>query len=144
MKKCPKCGIVKFLCCFSKDKQSKDGLRRICKDCDRFYRKKYRCSKQGRIKEKEYRQSKAGKLSMKKRQLKYLYGITLKQHKQMYIDQYGRCAICGRFVEYEKIQTDHNHITNKVRGLLCKLCNTRLGWFEFKKDIILNYLKGDR
>ena len=38
MKKCNKCGIEKKLIDFSKDKNKKDGLATICKDCHSKYR----------------------------------------------------------------------------------------------------------
>ena len=51
------------------------------------------------------------------------YGLTLDEHKQIYIDQQGCCAICGIPTAYDKIVTDHNHKTDIVRGLLCHHCN---------------------
>ena len=62
--------------------------------------------------------------------LKRKFGITLKQHKQMYINQNGCCATCDEPVEYSKIHTDHSHETGKVRGLLCCACNIFLGYVE--------------
>lgn len=61
--------------------------------------------------------------------LKYQYDITLKRHKQMYIDQGGCCGVCGKPIEYEDADTDHNHLTGKVRGLTCHQCNLGLGMF---------------
>lgn len=67
--------------------------------------------------------------------LKHKYGITLEQHKQMYAEQDGCCAICGILVQYSKIHTDHDHQTNKIRGLLCHGCNIALGMV--KEDIVV-------
>ncbi len=58
------------------------------------------------------------------------YGITVEQHKQMYLDQDGCCALCEKSVEYSKIHTDHNHVNGKVRGLLCARCNIGMGWAD--------------
>jgi hypothetical protein len=45
--------------------------------------------------------------------------------------QRGVCAICGKppiGVGKDKyLHVDHNHSTNKVRGLLCGWCNKMLG-----------------
>lgn len=47
------------------------------------------------------------------------------------------CEICG--VKAKKMVIDHI-IDGSYRGILCQQCNTRLGWFESKKDIILSYI----
>ena len=60
------------------------------------------------------------------------------------------CAICGKFLSgYSKIKRerghiDHDHETNKTRGVLCDLCNKGLGQFKDSVDILekaTNYLK---
>jgi hypothetical protein len=53
----------------------------------------------------------------------------------LYEKQHGLCAICSVPLKIEfglgkggtKLCVDHNHQTGKVRGLLCKRCNTGLG-----------------
>lgn len=63
--------------------------------------------------------------------------------------QERRCAIClthitdGRRVPL-KLMLDHCHKTNKIRGLLCGLCNTGLGSFKDKIWVFeraIKYLK---
>ena len=58
--------------------------------------------------------------------------------------QNGMCGICGieRCSTGRKFSIDHDHITGKVRGLLCVGCNIRLGWYENKKNDIELYLNG--
>jgi|ERR1035437_4221646 hypothetical protein len=52
------------------------------------------------------------------------YGINIEQHRQMFADQGGRCAICGeKFINNKDAHTDHNHITHQVRQLLCRKHN---------------------
>jgi len=57
------------------------------------------------------------------RELKY--GLTPERYKTMYDGQGGMCALqfCGRPIQ----GVDHCHVTNWVRGLLCRRCNAALG-----------------
>ena len=48
-KKCTKCGEVKLLIEFYKNKNHKDGLQYICKRCANQKSKEYRHSKEGLI-----------------------------------------------------------------------------------------------
>ena len=40
------------------------------------------------------------------------------------------CAICNQTEPDRKLCIDHDHVTGKVRGLLCNPCNTALGLFK--------------
>jgi hypothetical protein len=68
-----------------------------------------------------------------KRQLardKYLrktHGITLKHYDAMLAYQGGRCAICQKLPKPGKsFAVDHDHRTERVRGLLDYMCNNKL------------------
>jgi DNA-directed RNA polymerase subunit RPC12/RpoP len=48
----------------------------------------------------------------------------------MLFSQNYLCAACGKdlnTIEAERICIDHDHITGKVRGILCSNCNVALG-----------------
>ena len=44
--------------------------------------------------------------------------------------QSGVCAICGGKPKSGRLHVDHIHGTDRVRGLLCNLCNPALGLFK--------------
>ena len=62
-------------------------------------------------------------------QLKRWYGITLEEYNALLDSQNGKCAICGidKPMGVGCFHVDHDHITNKVRGLLCQKCNMGIG-----------------
>lgn len=71
--------------------------------------------------------------SYKNSKIKNQYGITLEVYEKMLEAQEGKCLVCEDALTVPHI--DHCHVTGKVRGLLCKHCNTGLGHF---KDNITN------
>lgn len=78
----------------------------------------------------------------KEYRLMFKYGITMKQKTEMFNKQEGKCSICSINMEtVYKAHVDHNHITNKVRGLLCQKCNMGLGIFNDNKEILRNAIK---
>lgn len=48
----------------------------------------------------------------------------------------GRCDICGIPLSRSNMVIDHNHKTNKVRGLLCRKCNTGIGLLKDSVHVI--------
>lgn len=61
------------------------------------------------------------------------YGITLEQKEKIRLDQGKKCAICKKEITLSQSKVDHNHITRKVRGILCNNCNTGIG--HLKEDV---------
>jgi hypothetical protein len=60
--------------------------------------------------------------------LAHRYGITVDQFDAMLYRQANACAICAQpFGGGRRPHVDHDHTTKRVRGLLCKTCNTALG-----------------
>jgi hypothetical protein len=60
--------------------------------------------------------------------LKQVYGLSTADYNAMLRQQNGACAICRR-TSAERLCVDHCHKTNRVRGLLCRKCNTGLGCY---------------
>ena len=69
--------------------------------------------------------------------------FTSLEYDRLYQVQQGRCKICGIHQSSlsTKLHTDHDHITNIVRGLLCFNCNKQLGVVEKFSSKAHVYLK---
>lgn len=65
------------------------------------------------------------------RDLKYrsTFGITLEQYNAMFTAQSGLCLGCYKHQKDIKraFAVDHDHLSGRVRGLLCGNCNVALG-----------------
>ena len=57
------------------------------------------------------------------------YGISMQEFNELLAHQGGGCAICYKSIEFlrRRMNIDHCHETNVVRGILCSGCNTGLG-----------------
>lgn len=85
------------------------------------------------------------KRRIKNRALLKHYGISLAEYEDIFQRQNSKCAICrnapqGRFC----LSVDHNHTTQKIRGLLCGKCNFALGLFQDNSKVLksaIRYLK---
>jgi len=64
------------------------------------------------------------------------YGVTRERYEQMLSEQRGCCAICKRLMGVPVV--DHNHRTGQVRRLLCKDCNSGLGYFREDRHALLS------
>lgn len=79
--------------------------------------------------------------------LRALYGISLDEYNTIFQAQQGKCLICKRHqIEIgTRLYVDHDHITGKVRGLLCPSCNTAVGFIETHDiDQIIAYIGASR
>lgn len=57
----------------------------------------------------------------------------------MIIAQDDRCAVCEKKKDIYCV--DHDHITGKIRGLLCRKCNVGLGMFEDNTEVLANAVR---
>ena len=118
---------------FQKAKRSKYGRDNKCKKCKQ--KKEQASESYLKYKTKQSKEAKRNNTYMRK------YGITLDTYNEMYTEQSGCCKICNE--HYDKLHIDHDHNTNRVRGLLCGLCNRGIGCL--KDDVLrlqeaINYL----
>jgi len=128
MKSCSSCGETK-----PKTEFYKSGLyyTSACKIC------RIRLAKEWKLKNPE-----RTKVLKEKSRLKMNFGLTHKTWETLFNSQDGCCAICKRHqIELKrKLVVDHNHTTGQVRGLLCVICNVRVGVYETYKNKIKEYL----
>lgn len=67
-----------------------------------------------------------------------MYGISVEDYERMLIEQDGGCYICGKKPENNRaLDIDHDHVTGKVRGLLCSNHNRALGLLNDNPDLLL-------
>lgn len=123
-KQCNKCGEYKPYSQYYRTKMNCDGYQGVCKHCDDYRRN------ENRIKNK--------------------YGIDVKGVENLLLKQGGRCAICRSSITFDwmrkdyNLHIDHDHMSKKVRGLLCSKCNMGLGCLgdtTFALERALSYLE---
>lgn len=69
------------------------------------------------------------------------YGLDPVSFDNMFLAQNGKCGVCKVVLLEPAI--DHDHLTGKVRGLLCSTCNSGIGLLKDDPAILLeavNYL----
>jgi hypothetical protein len=119
---CPRCGEVKPLTEFTRDRSKKSGYHGLCKRCN-YLRLK---DKLGSERYRRYR---------KEWELQHRYGMNSAGYAQRIADQDGRCRICR--LQSERLVVDHNHKTGQVRGLLCVSCNGLLGLANDSEQVLM-------
>ena len=138
--------IIKCTNC-KKDKNEEDfsfkgGKRnKQCKKCRDYYNTLWKNNPNDyKEKRKQYYRETKEQHSLRnfKNAILKKYGITLDEYDNMLKAQQNRCAICEKEFELNRSKensnklpcVDHCHQTNKVRGLLCRMCNVCLGYIE--------------
>ena len=133
-KYCPDCRQEHSVSEFGKNSSAYDGLTGYCRAHH---------EERGRLN----RVKNCG--SGKAYRLRYRHGISIEQYEHMLEDQNYLCAVCQRYPQANlknPWHVDHDHVTGKVRGILCHSCNTALGNLNDDPDILeraLNYLRGE-
>ena len=132
-KVCTICKTEKGLDKFCKHQSCKYGVQSQCKACRKKYKRNYNTPE-----------------TIRKNNLKAKYNLTIDEYDITFEQQKGVCAICGNKENVKnrwgikRLSVDHNHLTNKVRGLLCFNCNVALGSFfvdERSEELLLNAIE---
>ena len=76
----------------------------------------------------------------REKHLRAKYGIDQEFYEYLVEQQDSECKICGdykpSFLPGGGLVVDHDHRTGKVRGLLCRECNLRLGYFHDNPELL--------
>ncbi len=129
-KRCGSCGNIKLLSEYSFHTVDYTGTRYPQSRCNvcRAKREKVRRNDP----------NKTYKENRKAYNLKREYNITLEEFEILRINQNNKCAICFIDFENSKCCVDHSHVTGQVRGLLCRPCNSFIGFAKDSKSILLS------
>lgn len=155
---CSKCKKDKELSEFGlcRNKGYKHDRRTICRDCRKIHEYQKTMAdptKKAKMYEsnKRYREKNPGKYKGVIFPSKWKsLGIhfTEEMYNDLLMKQNGKCAICGdievRYGQPIALSVDHDHTTNKVRGLLCGNCNRGIGLLKDDPDTLFRasiYLK---
>lgn len=82
------------------------------------------------------------KAEFRKKRVTYLFGIDDTEYSNMVEKQNNLCAVCGnpetqtRNGVIKRLAIDHNHVTGKVRKLLCNNCNISIGYAKESPEIL--------
>jgi hypothetical protein len=147
-KHCRRCNTTKLKEEFNRQKGTWDGLCFECKACRSKRRKQphYRINEREQNKKWRHRTIHLRREEQFVRNLKRKFQMTPEQYWQMFADQNNGCAICQKAASKsgKKLAVDNCHTTNKIRGLLCNECNTGLGLFDDKIEVLqaaIEYLR---
>lgn len=142
MKFCHDCSIEKPLTEFYRRRDGRVNTTR-CAECDKKRSKEYR--QKHKVEIQNRRKLTRTTQQNRKLNLRSKYGIEIAEWEKLFNLQNRKCAICltgepkGR-----GWQTDHDHKTSQIRGILCHSCNSLLGHSKDKMDILqmaISYLK---
>lgn len=121
-KRCARCKKVKPLEAFAKHPKGKFGRNPRCRDCKNQQAREFYVVNKDAILE---RQRPAKRKAFRRQK----YGVTEEQFAAMVAAQGGLCAF-GHEPEGGYLMVDHDHLTGRVRGLLCRPCNWAIGFFR--------------
>ena len=130
-KVCTRCRAEKPLSEFSRRKNSEPLLKSACKNCQRERARFY------------WKRKPLPKGVQRERNLRKSFGIGVEDYNKLLEAQDGCCAICNTKMcaSGRNFAVDHDHKTGKIRGLLCKFCNTALGQLQDNKEYLINAIK---
>jgi hypothetical protein len=140
-KRCTKCGTRRPIGEFHIGRGNPDGLQYHCKKC---------VAKASQTPKARHRQHAYAQANKDRRRVwcywgnvRKDYGVTRQRATAMLEAQAGTCAICGmKFSAFASGRLDapcidHDHKTGRVRGLLCRDCNTAIARLKDRPELCI-------
>lgn len=99
---------------------------------------------------KKYHESEKGKQNYKRNSpkrdrraehLRRSYNLTKDRLELLLHSQSYKCAICFEPITAKRSDIDHDHASNKVRGILCHYCNVGLGHFRDNVEFLRSAIR---
>jgi hypothetical protein len=121
-KRCSRCRETKPASQFYSRRETKSGLTSACIECSRAHDKK--------------RENTPNRKATRKwAAIKWFHGLTRQEWQAALEAQNFRCAICETAFDVTGKSMfnpciDHDHDTDKIRGLLCRRCNQGIGLLQ--------------
>ncbi len=106
---CPRCRQVQPVERFPRNRSTKSGRGAYCKPCHNANGREAHARRPG---------------GSRSYHLKRRYGITADEYDALVGEQGGVCALCEQRAPQH---VDHDHVTGRIRGVLCSCCNQALG-----------------
>ena len=107
-----------------------------CRLCRKANQEKFRTQNPGY--KKQWRSE--NKERLRTEHIGYRYGLSQESYAQKREEQNDCCGLCGDAFDRTNTNTtphvDHDHVTGKVRALLCRACNSGLGQFRDSSKLL--------
>ena len=102
-------------------KWRKDNKKKISENNEKYRKNnKEKIAEQARKRYKENAPKELDRIRLKR------YGITGDEYRNILKKQGEKCPICNHDMT-KNLSVDHNHLTGKIRGIICNKCNLAIG-----------------
>jgi hypothetical protein len=137
VKTCSACRDKKTFDDFYRATGYKDGFGSRCKECTKKFASKSHRDNPERTRGNSERWRKKMKDQLPDYRRRRKFGLELGEFERRSKAQGGLCAICK---EARDLVVDHCHTSGDIRGLLCKKCNSGIGFLGDNPDLLRSAL----